>query len=78
MSAVDGQQRLDGTEDVDKRVEAAGKALWWRDARRAWGRDGQTEAGEGVARVKAREIWPRVRSSYVEAARLALDAADKA
>lgn len=75
---VDGQQTLDGTETVDRRVEKAARALWWRDARRAWGRDGQTEDGEGVARVKARELWPRVRSSYVEAARLALDAADKA
>lgn len=73
MSAVDGQQTLDGAEEVDGRVEAAGKALWWRDARRTWGRDGQD-----VAKERARVLWPRMRADYVDQARIALDAADKA
>lgn len=73
MSAADGQQGLDGSEVVDKRTERAAAALWWRDARRTWARD-----GNDVAKERAKELWPRVMPSYVEAARDALAAADRA
>lgn len=72
MSA-DGQQTLDGGEEIDGRTTAAAKALWWRDAQRTWARDGLD-----IAKERARALWPRVQGSYVEAARDALAAADKA
>jgi hypothetical protein len=46
--------------------------LWWRDAKRAWAMD-----GNDVAREQAKNLWPRVEKNYVEAARTALEAADR-
>lgn len=66
---ADGQQTLDGTEIVDRRVERAARALWKRDAHRSFGAD--SEGAEGTAA----RLWPRVRSEYVQTARVALDAA---
>jgi hypothetical protein len=70
---ADGQLGLDGSEQVDPRVLKAARALWWRDARRAWAID-----GNDVAREQAKNLWPRVEKNYVEAARTALEAADRA
>lgn len=69
---ADGQQTLDGAEEIDPRTLAAAKALWWRDAKRSWARD-----GNDIAKENAKTIWPRVRDSYVDEARTALAAADK-
>lgn len=66
---MDGQQTLDGSEVVDGRVERAARALWWRDSQRTW-RD------TAEAKFHAKQDWPRVRPSYVETARVALEAAD--
>lgn len=68
---MSGQLDVDGGERVDPRVERAAKALAWRDARRMWG-----QSGLDVARENARQVWPRVRTYYLEAAEVALTAAD--
>lgn len=72
---TDGQLGFDGSEQVDPRITKAARALWWRDARRTWGRDGRDESGESVARERAKALWPRMEHHYVEAARVALEAA---
>lgn len=78
MSAADGQLGLDGTEEIDGRTERVAKSLFWRDAKRSWGRDGRDEDGKSIATENAKRIWARVRDSYVDEARTALVAADKA
>lgn len=67
-----GQLDIEGNEQTDPRVERAARALWWRDAKRAFGQDGH----EAVAN-RAKALWPRIATYYREAARVALDAADK-
>jgi hypothetical protein len=66
-----GQIDLDGNEQLDPRLEPVAKALWWRDAKRTWGQDGNDIAAEN-----ARRLWPRIASSYMDEARVALKAAD--
>jgi hypothetical protein len=68
---ADGQQTLDGTEEVDPRTERVAKALWWADAKRTWGQD-----GPDVARETAARLWPGVSKHYIAEARIAIAAAD--
>jgi hypothetical protein len=70
MSAVDGQLGFDGSEQVDPRITKAAKSLWYRDAKRTWAID-----GNDVAKERAIALWPRVEKHYVDAARVALEAA---
>jgi hypothetical protein len=67
---MDGQLDLDGHEAIDPRITKAAKSLWYRDAKRTWAID-----GNDVARERAIALWPRVEKHYVDAARVALEAA---
>lgn len=67
---MDGQLDMEGGEATDPRITKAGKALWWNDARRTWGRD-----GHDVAKERAVALWPRMQKTYEETARVALAAA---
>jgi hypothetical protein len=67
---MDGQLDLDGGEAIDPRITKAAKMLWYRDAKRTWAID-----GNDVARERAIALWPRVEKHYVDAARVALEAA---
>lgn len=54
------------TEGTDPRVERAAYALWERDAARSY------------LKGSIKTLWPRIRKHYIEAATVALNAADKA
>lgn len=70
MNATPGQLGLEGGEQQDPRQVKAARALWWADARRTWGRDGQD-----IAKERATALWPRMMPLYMETARVALSAA---
>lgn len=67
-----GQLDLSSNETEDPRADRVARALWWKDAKATWGRD-----GNDVARENATRLWPRLRPHYLATAMVALNAADK-